>query len=582
MKSTIAVELIANAGKMTSEMTRAGGSVSRFSAGVRKEFDAIKRAAGSIQGQLAGLGITVGLVALTKQSAQLDKEITRVGQTASGTKDQVGGLRRELFLMAKQSGGEVEGLKQGFDSLIQSGQSWKASLESINAINIAKGVTGAQESVLAAGLSVGGVAFQIDLEKPGKALELLDKMTVAGRLGNAELEDLSNIFSRVGGNAAAAGLKFENTLGFVEALSMIERNPERLATLADSTLRVFTNNNYMKAAQKATGIKFFDAKGSRRDATAVLGDIKRVYDTLKTDEQRNNFVSKAFGGADLDTVKGLRTLLTGNNLANIDIMTGKIVDASGTLRRDFDAATRNLIDQSGRLKTTLREAADGFASPIKDALSSGIKKVLTPKEQGGYGQTGASLIAGAGLAVGTAAIVARFGGSIGGLASKLLGKTGNLGAGVAAGKALEAAAGVTPVFVTNMPEGGLTGTPSAAADVITAAGGGTASSLLTRLGLGGLTATVGAASAAAIAGTVAAGGAIGYGAGTLANNYLIDGTKFGDLIGLLGNLALSPFSESSRQAIEINMQIDQQGRVVTTSDDTQTKVNAKTKRGEFK
>ncbi len=41
------------------------------------------------------------------------------------------------------------------------------------------------------------------------------------------------------------------TLGFIEGLSQIQKEPERLATLADSTLRVFTDMRYMMAAQRA-------------------------------------------------------------------------------------------------------------------------------------------------------------------------------------------------------------------------------------------------------------------------------------------------------------------------------------------
>ena len=89
--------------------------------------------------------------------------------------------------MAKKSGENIDGLADGFNGLIQAGQSWKAAIESTKGINVASAVTGARGDVLAGGLTVGATAFNIDLEKEGKALEMLDKMVVAGRLGNAEL-----------------------------------------------------------------------------------------------------------------------------------------------------------------------------------------------------------------------------------------------------------------------------------------------------------------------------------------------------------------------------------------------------------
>lgn len=59
-------------------------------------------------------------------------------------------------------------------------------------------------------------------------------MTQAGFAGNAELEDLASIFGRVGNSAKNAGMDFTQTLAFIERLSLVERQPERLATLVDS------------------------------------------------------------------------------------------------------------------------------------------------------------------------------------------------------------------------------------------------------------------------------------------------------------------------------------------------------------
>ena len=84
------------------------------------------------------------------------------------------------------------------------------------------------------------------------------------RLGNAELENLPDIFARVGGNAKAANFNLDQTLALVELLSKSEPQAERLATLVDSTMRVFTNMRYMKEAQKATGIGFYDERQAPR------------------------------------------------------------------------------------------------------------------------------------------------------------------------------------------------------------------------------------------------------------------------------------------------------------------------------
>lgn len=465
---SLALHLQADSANFVAGLTQAGGGVRRFARGARGELDALKRAMGSLHGQLAQLGVSVGATALVAQSARLDKELTQIGQTAAGTRAEVEGLRHELFRMAGETGQNVDDLKTGFNNAVQSGLRFGEALPVIDATNKAMAVTGASANRLSAGLTVAGEAFNFDLAKPGLALNILDKMTVAGRQGNAELENLSDIFARVGVNASSAGLGFDQTLAFIETLSLVERQPERLATLADSTLRLFTNLKYMKDAAKATGVKFFDAKGERRDAVEVLRDIKSRYDKLKNDKSRAIFLQNAFGAADLDTLKGLKTLLGGDSLAKVGEFSTAIRNAGGTIERDLPAAISNAIDQAGRLRNVLRKAADSFAKPINETLQNVIKWGLD--KENGLGLDGKDLLAGG--AAGALGIfgAARYGSKgIAAIASRF----GNTASGVAQGVALQAAAGVTPVFVVNWPGsigGGMPGAPATAAG----AGAGTA------------------------------------------------------------------------------------------------------------
>ncbi|MDG4475441.1 phage tail tape measure protein [Thiovibrio frasassiensis] len=467
------LELVANASGFKTEMNSSKSAVTRFARGAKSELDALKGAFGSVHGQLASLGVGIGAVKIMMDSARLDKSLTQIGQTAGEGSGKVSALRAELFALSRESGQGVEDLRDGFNSLVQSGLNMKESKEALKGINTAMAVTGANAQTLSSGLTVAATAYNFDLAKPGMALDMLDKMTVAGRLGNAELENLSSIFARVGVNSASAGMGFEKTLAFIEGLSMVEKNPERLATLADSTMRVFTNLKYMSEAQKGTGVKFFDAKGARRDALDVLGDIKKKYDTLTTDQQRAVFIQKAFGHADLDTIKGIKTLLQGDALDKVREFSATISDAGGTLKRDFSEATRNLIDQTGMLKNDLREAADGFVQPINKTLGQFIQFARDKKENGGLDLDGKEMIMGGlGGTFGTL-LLARYGAkSVGAAVKKMLGHGSSVGLGVAEGKALEMAAGVTPVFVVNWPGGFGAGGAAAVAETAAAAAGG--------------------------------------------------------------------------------------------------------------
>lgn len=451
---TLALKLLFDGSRVVRGMGESKNAVMGFAHAAKREVDYLKGAFNSLAGRIAQIGISFSAVQQAMKSAQLDQQLGRIGQKADLSRQQVAELRIELFRMAKETGSDVDKLRQGFDSLTESGLRYKEALESTKAINIASAQTGASEQALAGGLTVGAQAFKFDLEKQGVALDLLDKFTAAGRKGNAELENLADIFSRVGTNAAAAGLDINKTLGFIEGLSLVERNPERLATLADSTLRVFNNANYRKDITNATGVQFYNKDGSRRDPLEVLSNLKTGYSKLKTDHDRAAYISSAFGKTDLDTQKGMRTLLDGDLLDKIQVMSKEIAASGGTLKAGLADGIDNAVAQVGRLKSALREAADSFSQPINRTLSNLIKWTIDKKENGGLEMDGKDMLAAGLVGIGGTFAAARYGSK--GI-SALAKKFGGFGSGVVTGKALEATAGVTPVYVVNMPGGGLPG-----------------------------------------------------------------------------------------------------------------------------
>jgi TP901 family phage tail tape measure protein len=438
----VQIEIGARNTQLRQGLSSSQTAVKQFTESSKRQLESLRNFYRSTTGKLAGLGAGIGLTKIISDSYQLDRGLVRVRQTASATVAQQANLRKELFTWASETGNSIESLKDGFDSLVASGQSWSQATSTMDAINTAMSVTGADAKTLASALTVASTAFDFDLSNPKAAMELLDKMTMAGRLGNAELEDLAGIFSRIGVNARAAGMSYDKTLAFSEALSKIEQNPERLSTLADSTLRIFTNASYMKAAQKATGVKFFDEAGSRRDAMDVLKDLRAQYTSLGTDLERTGFLQKAFGKVDLDTIKGLRSLLSGGMIADAEAFAEQIRNASGTLK----SSARETADQIGRLKAKFREAGDAFAQPVNKAIRGLTKFALDKAKMSG----GEMLAVGAGVTA-AAWLSGRL---IKGAAGRFLGGAASTAVGVAEGKAIEQYAGVQPVFVVNMKDAG--------------------------------------------------------------------------------------------------------------------------------
>ncbi|MBV4522194.1 phage tail tape measure protein [Pseudomonas sp. SWRI74] len=418
--------------------------------GVRQEFDRIKGLGGSMQGQLAGLGVGVGVASGLTGSARLDRQLIRTQQTAGMSGEQREEWRGEQWRLAKTYGIEREQVQTGFDTLIASGLSYEKAKASSEAIAQATAVTGADSGILAKALVTGSSAFDIDLSKPSAAVDILQKMIVAGRLGNAELENLSSIFPKVGQDAKSAGMSMAQSLSFVETLSLIELEPDRLGTLAQSTLRAFNNGTYRKSVTENTGVEFFNKDKSVRNTQDVFLDLQRKYKSLENDKDRARFMDVVFGKMDQDTQKGVKAFLTGDRLEKFAESSGDINNAKGVIEKDLADNLNSSTAVGSRMKAALGEAIDRMATPLNKGFADMGSYLLDD-----LNLSGEQMLAG-GAALGVGGYYAGRGAKTGAgaLLDKFMGGPETL-KNIAVGKVLEEATGVTSVFVTNWPGAGI-------------------------------------------------------------------------------------------------------------------------------
>lgn len=453
-KNSIEMQLYLNAQNWHRNWNKAGRDTKKFTKDMTRNVGAVGKILREVRGEVAALGVTFGATKLIQNTASLDKALAKTRFTAGATKKQMAELRKELHTESFRTGAGVNNLLGGFDALLQSGLSFDEARGSIRAINDAQAVTGAGAETLAKGLTVVAEAFNFDLSRKGTAGELLDKLTQGGIEGAAELENIADIFARVGVNAARANLSFEQTVGLAERLSAVEKDPNRLATLVDSTLRLFTKGNYQKYVTKNTGIEFFGKSGAAKDPILVLHEIAKKYQNQNTASDKNRFLSTVFGRTDTETQKGIGALLADGSIEKLQQIVGRVKSAEGLIAGELDDALNNAIDQTERLKGLMGEAGDRFAQPVSKAVADIIQGAINSKKDGGLGLGAGELAGIAGLSVGGLLLGKKYGG-------KLLGKFsgGALGTaqGLATGKALESMAGVTPVYVVNMPSSGVTG-----------------------------------------------------------------------------------------------------------------------------
>lgn len=438
--------------RMAQNSGRSLRTLKTIAMGVRQEFDRLKGLGGSMHGQLAGVGVGVGVLSGMKANADLERGLIRTKQTADMSGEQKEDWKKEGFRIATANGISREDVDRGFNTLIASGVNYDAARMTADAIGQTTAVTGADSAVLGKAVVSGASAFNLDLNKAGTALDLLQKMTVAGRLGNAELENLADLFPKLGGAASAAGMSLSQALAFTETLSTVEMQPDRLGTLAESTLRIFTNKQYRDRITQTTGVGFFNKDGSSRNPQDIFGDLKGKYDKLATDEMRAKFMGVVFKGMDQDTVRGSRIMMTGNRLETFGSQTKELHESAPVIARDLKENTESASGVAGRMKATFGEAIDRMATPLNKGFADMGRYLLDD-----LNLSGEQMLAG-GAALGVGGYYAGRGAKAGAgaLLNKFMGGPETL-KGIAVGKVLEEATGVTSVFVTNWPAASLGG-----------------------------------------------------------------------------------------------------------------------------
>jgi TP901 family phage tail tape measure protein len=465
-------------GRVSSEMRAADRAVQNIEyhfhgatnaiAGTRREIGLLKGSMSDLQklSMLAGgVGLGYGAFTQIRTSARLDQRLTSIMQTGDATAAQRERLRPELFGLARQTGRPVEDIADVMDFLVQTGLTWDQALAGTRATVPAMAVTKADGRSLAQSLVTASNLYGFDLTKPGVAGNVMDLMRAGGKAGAAEMENLSQVLPIFAPSARRAGMDFKESLAYIETLSNIVAQPHKLGTLADATLRVWNQKAYTDQVTGLTGVKFFDDKGAYRPKGDVITDIiKFAAKRGGTDKQMHDLLGMIFKGMDEEGVRGFSMLIQDpKKIARMDEINKYMDQAPGMLSRELPEAINNAVDQSARLGAALRKVADDFSRPINKTLADLIEFGMKSKSEGGLEMSNGELLgAGAALAVGGAAL---FRGGAGlfrrlpGAFKKFPGVGGvvDTAAGVVEGKTIEKMAGVTPVFVVNMPGGGFGG-----------------------------------------------------------------------------------------------------------------------------
>jgi len=538
---------------MTSGITRGLKAIAIGSYALQKALPGIQTAANM---QEAMLKVKANLVSSTKDAAELDRYLKSVKASAIAisanapfTAEQVVNIEAAL-LKAGVAMENVVGKK---------GAGWAATALAT--------VSGEAPEMIGDALARIGDMFNFKGSQYGEFSDWVARVDDASA---SSVPELIYGLRMAGSSAAALNISANDTVTAIGAL----------APLGDRAASALSNFYVAIAAKRkellADNIRLFE-KGKFVGMGEAIDILKTKFGAIKDDQERLGRLIKIFGEEGgraanqfIESEKGFKGL---NEEAQ------KAADLTKKLSiwgEGFNAAMRKL---AGTAKTSLASLFDPLLAPMRavlDMLNSITGKLGEVAEKN---KAVSGVISGGTLAVGAGAGLyglyslakggmagARVLKGIGGIKGLLKG-FGGTAAGIAEGKAVEAATGVTPVFVTNWP-GNLPGGGAGLAANIAGRGG-----LSSLLGMGGKLGLAGLA-----------GYAFGSGLNMLGGefvNWVTKGVYGGE--GWLGDMIYDALHRDERTevkpVINIGLNVDPDRRLSARTDNMNAQVN--TKRGSF-
>lgn len=546
---------------------------------VQKDFDIMEK---SITRGLKA--IAVGIYAINKikpgisaaadlQEAMLNVKMNLAGsaKNAEDLTNQLKQVKSTAITVSADAPFSAEDVVKIQNSLLKAGLSLKDVTGKAGAAFAAVALASlSKETPEAIGDALAAIGTQFSIEGEGYT-EFADWLVRVDDAGSAKVPLLIQGLRMSGSMANALGLSAKDS---VTALGALATLGERAGSSYSNFLAAIINKG---AKLEKLDIKLFEG-GDFVGMARTIDILKDKFGDIEDTQKRLNALNKIFGEEGgraanefLNSAKGFKEIETAAK-ASLSMAEKMTIWGEG-----MKAAMAKL---GGTARSTLANLFDPLLKPLKeliDLLNQIVGKIgeIVDKSPAlaksiSYGAVGIM-----GGTLGYGAYQLAKGGLAGGRVLKgvggIKGLLGGTTAGIAKGKAVEAATGVAPVFVTNWPVGGGIIGASAGGDatkkIATAAAAG---GILSKLGSVGLAAGVAFGGAKLITGKYDA----------AISNWL---NSIADKLGIVGaGITSSPLPDKKDKiVINLNQRIDENGRVFTESDSMNTELNTNLKRGKF-
>ncbi len=354
-------------------LTGVGDIVAYLGVGGQKDFESALNSAGQKSDALAqkiNMGLTAALVAgaaamgaMTKISAEFQKQMADVNTLLDGPAEQFGAMNDELLALAQTIPSSMASLTKGLYDLVSAGA---PAADAVSALGLAAkaataGVTGVNVAVNAGMSTIN--SYGLGMENLTTVYDLQFSTVKKGVL---TYEQLASSIGTVLPAARTLNVSLEDMYGSIAFLTKAGQS----ADMAMTTLsRAFEALVEQKDKLAKFGVTIFDTSGKFRGMEAVVGDLAKALAGM-TDEQK--LATLATLDFDIEAGRAINTMI--NNYDGFKQTLDDVADSSGAMETAFKKQMDTFSSQASKFKNIIQTA---FIKQGTELLLPALQGVLT-------------------------------------------------------------------------------------------------------------------------------------------------------------------------------------------------------------
>lgn len=343
--------------KMTQELEKMGGSMTKFGT-------AVKVTAAAATAALAAI-TTVTVLAVT-EFAEFEKGMSNVKAITRGTGDDM----KKLTTLAKEMGRTTAfTAKEASDAMTYLGMAGFSTQE------IMESLRGTMNLAAASNIDLGRAAdiasnvltgFRLEAKETNRVVDILAATITSS---NTDMEQLADAMKYFAPTAAAFGVEIEEASATIGLLGNAGIQGS-LATraLGSSLARLTSPTKEMYFVMDQLNLEFFDTEGHFVGMAGMINKLETAFTGL-TDKQKQAAITTLFGA---EAIQEINVLLSAGSEQLVEY-TQKLKDSGGVAQ---EMATTQLDNLAGKY-TLLKSAVSGLLIEMGESPSSGLTGAMT-------------------------------------------------------------------------------------------------------------------------------------------------------------------------------------------------------------